>query len=547
MLFLVGCGSLASGTSSDAVTALRVDPAEVELETVTGSPATASFAAIATYGDGSEGPLDLVSWALSNASIGSVTSRGEFTSVDTNGGDAIVTATHLDVEATASLSLRYREDLLEEGLDEGVAAAFEAAEGSEAEGIDILYPLDGTSVPRNLAGLVVAWAGMDEGEVARVRFASSRTDVSVYTTANIWEVPTELWQTITATNSGGTVDLQVTVGSVVGDSVSGARASAPINVGVNRLDTTGSVVYWSSKDETIMRAVAGESQATRLFPSEEISGCYGCHVIAEKLQWMVVTEQGGDGQYAVLDVSDPDAVETVYWLNPSRRATFKAISPDGQWMLGVANGNVSLFDLPNNMLVSTPTLDGAKYNHPSWSPAGDEVALVRVRNPADFAADMDFRNGEIVRVPWDGTTLGAPEIIVEAQPGYNLYYPEYSPDGEWVVFNRSTGNSASNIDAELFVVPAAGGTPIRLDAANGTGELGNSWARWAPLPDDDVLWLGFSSRRGYEVAGTTEPQIWVTRVDPAAAREGRDPSTTPYWLPGQDPDTNNHVPIWWSR
>ncbi len=547
MLLLLGCGSNASTASSATVTALRVDPAELELETATGVPASASFSAIATYGDGSEGPLDLVSWTLSNASIGSISSRGEFLSVDTNGGDATVTATHLDIEATASLSLRYREDILDAGLDAGVPAAFEAAEGSEGEGIDMLYPLDGTSVPRNLAGLVVAWDGMDEGEIARIRFASSRTDVSVYTTATTWEVPTDLWETITATNSAGAVDVQVTVGTWNGSEVSNLRTSTAVNVGVNRLDATGSLVYWSSKDEKIMRVVAGENEAKPFFPSDDITGCYGCHVISEKLQWMVVTNQGGDGQYAVIDVSNPDALATVYWLQGDLRATFKAISPDGQWMLAVANGKVLLYDLPSNTLVSTPALDGAWYSQPSWSPGGDELALVRIKEDNDFDADMDFVNGEIVRVPWDGASLGEPEVFVEAQQGYNLYYPEYSPDGEWLVFNRSTGDSASDEDAELFLVPASGGTPIRLDAANGTGELGNSWARWAPLPDDDVLWLGFSSMRPYEVAGTVDPQIWVTRIDPAAAREGNDPSTAPYWLPGQDPDTNNHVPVWWSR
>ncbi len=529
------------------VTALRVDPSEVELEAWTGEPASVAFSAIATYGDGSEGALDLVSWTLSNASIGTISSRGEYVSVDTNGGDATVTATHLDLSATASLSLRYRENLYEGELDSEVAAAFEAAEGQEGEGIEVIYPLDGTAVPRNLAGLVVAWDGMSEGEVARVRFASERTDVSVYTQSSSWEVPTDLWQTITATNSGGSVDVQVTVGDWSGSSLADVRASALVSVSVNRLDATGSVTYWSLADERIMRVPAGSTEAAPFFPTDESTECFGCHAISEERQWMVVTHYGVDGQYTILDVADPANPEIIYWLDGSKRMTMRAISPDGNWMAGVLRGAVQLYDLPTNTLVDLPALDGAKYTHPNWSPGGDELVAVRVLDSARFVDDMNFHDGEIVKIGWNGTELTDVEVLVEFQPGYNLYYPEFSPDGEWVVFNRSTGDSTSDDDAELFIVPAGGGTPIRLDNANGEGALGNSWARWAPLPDDDVLWFGFSSLRSYPVEGTSNPQIWVTSIDPEKARKGEDPSTTPYWLPGQDPASDNHVPLWWSR
>jgi len=529
------------------VTSLRVEPSEVELEAWTGEPASVSFSAIATYGDGTEGALDLVSWTLSNASIGTISSRGEYVSVDTNGGDATITATHLDQSATAALSLRYRENLYEGDLDAEVAAAFEAAEDEAGEGIELVYPLDGTAVPRNLAGLVVAWEGMSEGEVARVRFASERTDVSVYTSSSSWEVPTDLWQTITATNSGGSVDVQVTVGDWSGSSLDDVRASSPVSVSVNRLDATGSVTYWSLADERIMRVPAGSTEAAPFFPTDESTECFGCHAISEERQWMVVTHYGVDGQYTVLDVSNPDNPEIIYWLDGSKRMTMRAISPDGNWMAGVLRGAMQLYDLPTNTLVDLPALDGAKYTHPNWSPGGDELVAVRVLDAARFVDDMNFHDGEIVKIGWNGTELTDVEVLVELQPGYNLYYPEFSPDGEWVVFNRSTGDSTSDDDAELFIVPAGGGTPIRLDNANGTGALGNSWARWAPLSDGDLLWFGFSSLRSYPVEGTSNPQIWVTSIDPEKAREGEDPSTTPYWLPGQDPASDNHVPLWWSR
>ncbi|MBW2734435.1 MAG: hypothetical protein JRH20_18770, partial [Deltaproteobacteria bacterium] len=90
----------------------------------------------------------------------------------------------------------------------------------------------------------------------------------------------------------------------------------------------------------------------------------------------------------------------------------------------------------------------------------------------------------------------------------NNYYPVISPDGAFVVFNKSgSPNPLSNNDcglyanpgAELFIVASSGGAPLRLDRANGkVARVNNSWAKWAPAgSSDEVWWLAFSSMRDY--------------------------------------------------
>ena len=90
---------------------------------------------------------------------------------------------------------------------------------------------------------------------------------------------------------------------------------------------------------------------------------------------------------------------------------------------------------------------------------------------------------------------------------------------------------------------------VRLQAANGQGELKNSFPRWGPLPDDDVLWLAFSSVRPYTVDPSFNelPQIWITAIDPNKVESGEDPSSAPFWLPGQETQSDNHLPVWWSK
>jgi Tol biopolymer transport system component len=260
---------------------------------------------------------------------------------------------------------------------------------------------------------------------------------------------------------------------------------------------------------------------------------------------MVVTRDGVNGVYQVIDISDPAAPVVVYDMEDAKRMTFHSLSPDGQYILGVESGSLKLYDLATNSFLGAVTPDGNRYSHPGWAPDGKHAIAVRVTE--SFRSDMTFTGGEIVTMSWDGSRLGTPEVLVARSASANFYYPTWSPDGEWVVFNRSTGDAYADADAELWMVAATGGEPVRLDNANGSTTVLNSLARWAPLPDDDVLWLAFSSRQPITADQQVAPQIWVTAVEPELLRAGLDPSSAPYWLPGQNVRSDSHLPVWWSQ
>ena len=113
----------------------------------------------------------------------------------------------------------------------------------------------------------------------------------------------------------------------------------------------------------------------------------------------------------------------------------------------------------------------------------------------------------------------------------------------------------SMITAALYLVSAAGGTPVKLQRANGTGDVTNSWPKWAPaLAANKVWWLAFSSTRDYghvlvnstrqEIKGSKKPQIWITAIQVNKLGGGSDPSFPAFWLPGQRIDSGNHIPFW---
>ena len=561
-LFLSACKGGDGLTASD-IEGIRVEPESVTLTVTDGAPAQAEFVAWAQLkDDGGEVPLSLVSWESSNLSAGSIDADGVFTSVDTNGGVTEIIASHVGIEGSATLNVVYTTAIFDEGLDADVAEAFDAATSSEDAALVVRYPPDGVTVPRNLTGLSFVWDDTQGADVYRIRFRSEITDISVYTTADVWTSTSDLWELISAANTRGEVSVTMEAGKWDGATLSAARQGASITLTVNRLDARGSVLYWETANEAIKRIPFGSTSSELFWPAEASSGgnyeCIGCHVVVEtddnSEDAMVVTHGGINGQFSVVDISSPEEPYEIVSTNTSNRMTFKTVSPDGRYVLGTTDNTVTLYELRSGNRIKDITFSD-KVSHPDWSPDGESVLLVKARTSVageSFTAnsDMDFERGEIVEFTWDADALELTDERVIKPPTVDagFYYPAYSPDGEWIAYNRSQTSSYAAEDAELWLMSRDGSVDVRLDAANGVGDLQNSYSRWGPLPDDDVLWLAFSSRREYPVvSGEMPPQIWVAAINPALAEEGSDPSSTPFWLPGQDLQSDNHLPVWWSQ
>jgi WD40 repeat protein len=553
LLLLLSCDP---DPNQDAITSevasLRVEPASMDLETTAGVPAEAQFEALATFDNGEEAPIDLVSWSVSNNSAGDVDDDGFFQAVDTNGGTTLVTATHLGMSASAEVQLVYVEHTLEDDLPEEIVTAFDEAQAGSSTELALLYPLDGVTVPRNLEGLVFLWPEIEGKETCRLAFRSELTDLSVYTTAGRWYASAELWNVITATNREGQVEVTVHCGSWDGSSLSAVVSGPGSVLTANRFDARGSVLYWESNTESIVRLGVGAQEREDYWTREDSDdNCTGCHVLSEGTDQLVVTHNGIQGTFSILDISEPDEPTLEQGPIEEYRSTFNTVSPDGHWMIATRGGELHLYDLTTGDFVSHLDTGGAYMTQPNWSPDGALVAAVRATGVV--LSDMNFEAGEIVLMPWEDGALGEATALVPADPGINRYAPAFSPDGEWIAYNRSTGDGYSDRDAELWLVSRDGSLDIRLDAANGEGEgAGGSMARWAPLPDDDVLWLAFSSRRLYAPERALEqpeqmPQIWISAIDANEAVEGRDPSRAPFWLPGQEIRSDNHLPVWWSQ
>jgi hypothetical protein len=531
-----------------SVDTLVVHPAEVETITGPTGGQPVQFTAEVTWDDGTTEELTLAEWGVSNRSAGTIDDAGLFIPDTDNGGLSWITARYAGAEGKANLTVRYEESWEEEGADRSL---LEGKELQEVGPETWLYPQDGVNVPRNTPALSFQWEDPDPDDPAgvwRLRFISAVTDISVFTASTEWTADEQTWQRLASTNAGGSIEVRL-----YGASETQAWTVAePLEIRVNRLDARGAVYYWSTSAKGVRRLPYGGEPED--FVTESTTGrCVGCHAIGPGGQ-MAFTFDGGNG---ALGLWDMDQGALISDGSAGQLGNFMSFSPDGLYLLSATYGTLVLHAAASGEVLGTLDGHGHSLTHPDWSPDGDRVIAV---STAHHGVDWSFGRGSIVSIPHlGGGSFGAPEVLFTAPEGWNAYYPAISPDGRWIAFNMSstetpydpvsapydsTNDAYDDPTAALYIMPIDGGTPIELAAANLDAVLTNSWPKWGPLPDDDVLWLAFSSKRPYGRVTSGNPQVWVTGIDPERLDAGEDGSWPAFWLPGQDPAQNNHIPVW---
>ncbi|MCK5841879.1 MAG: PD40 domain-containing protein [Candidatus Sabulitectum sp.] len=169
-----------------------------------------------------------------------------------------------------------------------------------------------------------------------------------------------------------------------------------------------------------------------------------------------------------------------------------SFSPDGQYvvfeshLVDVENdGVITIYKVDGSEPYTALTVSGDDCRQPNWSPAGDLVLYQRYTG-----GQWDI---------WVMSSDGTNQTMVTTGTG-DKTDASFSPDGQWIVYSSNEGGLDS---ANLFVVPASGGSSVRVSNFSGY----DGAPSWSP----DGNRIAFESCPGDpdESEGTS---VWVINV-----------------------------------
>jgi hypothetical protein len=549
-------GLLACGESN---TRLVIEPPNLAVTIVNDVVVTQPYTARIIYSNGmSVDVTNETSFSMSDPAYGRF-SGTTLTVTGKGAGPTRVQGMARGEAGDTGLVVHVKKTVIDPEAPADAAGLFDRAVESASLAPVIVYPPDRILVPPNLGQFDVHWGnGPAPTDLFEVVMENEYVDVRIYTRgldpgAPYWTVfAPDTWYPIASSREQ--LELRVAGLNTASPAVKGTAELQ--HVDVTNENTQGGIYYWTSSGAAgIWRYDVGTpdvAPAPYFADDARPSGCIGCHTLSRDGTKMAVTLDGATGRGAVFNVSDRKALINYDGAAPLHW-DFAAFDAQATRLVTVENGQLYLRGLDGALVTGPlpPQTPGRFSTHPEISPDDRHLVNVEYTSGGDWAA----YGGSIVIRSFNAASgsFEAPRVLVPHAPGSAAYYPSFSPDGEWVVFTRTSDYSYNEASAQSWLVKADGSQPpIQLATANLTGNLTNSWARWVPFeqtfgPDNEPLfYLTFSSQRpfGVRIPGGGRPQIWMTPVFPVRAAAGKDPSGESFRVPFQDVETNNHIAQW---
>jgi len=522
---------------------------------------------------GSEEVTDLATWTVEPKTVGRMVGNVFKTEVldngkakaATHGGEGRITATFQKMTASASVDIVYKKDFLDTGVPSDATKKFG---GSKSGVVKVIYPPNTVLVPPNLGQIEVQQISPGFANLYLLEFVSSKSTVRIYTKQRNYNLTIDQWRAVGVTSTG--LDVRLKVYATKYANGVGVRAESPnVVIRIAEKPVVGGLYYWvvdkhepgktKPKYGSIYRYDFENptTKAEAYYTKKEANDCVGCHSLSRGGKYIAFTLTGGNGDAAIFDVEKRQAV---FDTRKGYKADLQTFNPDGTEVIVVNQGVLTRRRVSDGKQLETVPTGSGKATHPDWGPKGNMLVYVLVANKDYHAGgikdDVHFRNGSVYLLQRSGGKWGKPKRLVKGGGGANYYYPTFSPEGDWIVFNRSTGDSYSDEDANIYMVKPDGKGLRALSGINGS-KISNSWPRWSPKVEKykttTLYWLTFSSVRDYGVRlknskysyyPNKAPQIWMTAFDVTKANKGQDPTTKPFWLPFQDLAHHNHIAQW---
>ena len=536
---------------------LQIVPADQVIDVADNTPAAAiDYKAVIAHPNGS-------SEDVTNASTFATTGLGDDIGLFTANtfrpaagkvGKTTIQATNGALSATTTLTIRRAAIVLGPGAPPDAPGRFG---GAEDQGLapNVVYPPDGVMLPPNMNGIEVHFEPKS-ANLFELHVTSSVLELKVYFGCQAvgsgcaFVAEKTVWSLLASAGRGAD-PLKYTLRGTDGKKVGTAPERA---ISFAEEDLLGGIYYWNAGGTTMRYEFGVSGQNAEVFMSPVQAGaatCVGCHVLSRSGKKIAIgMDIPGPANYKVFDV----ATRSAAFGGAGGGSNFFSFSPDDSQVLTSTGATITLRNATDGTAIGNDPLiaSGAM---PDFSPDGNTIVYAKpqtaigIGNPGVDHASLE------TMVKGGGGWAPGPTLVKGGN--MNNYYPSYSPDGTWVMLNRSPTNQSSYdaIDAEVWVVPSKGGAPSQLVKSKGVRD---SWPKWAPIVQkqrgNSLMWFTVSSRRNYGLRLMQDPQakdaraqIWMAAFDPNAAAQGKDGSYPMFWLPFQDAGSSNHIAQWVTR
>ena len=424
-------------------------------------------------------------------------------------------------------------------------------EGKNYGGLTILYPLDETLFPPEIAPPTFRWRDgrVDSDEwIITFKFQDGDGPINARIGKTQWTPSGDQWEAIKrrSREKKATVTI-LAVNQAARETI---LSGASISISTSR-DEVGAPLFYREvilpfikavRDPSRLRWRFGEISSAQPPPIvlENLPVCGNCHSFSAdgSTLGMDVDYANSKGSYVIQAVAEEmylkkDSVIT--WDDYKKEEdefTFgllSQISPDGKYVVSTVKDRSVFIPRPdlafsqlffpikgilvvyNRQTRTFNALPGADdkqlvQSNPVWSPDGQYIVFARskvhhIKNVRDRKAVLlnaeesrEFvKEGkeflfDLYQIPFNNGKGGkAAALRGASHNGASNYFPKYSPDGKWIVFCKAKSFMLLQPDSELYIIPADGGEARRLRC--NTSRM-NSWHSWSP----NSKWLVFSSK-----------------------------------------------------
>jgi hypothetical protein len=476
-------------------------------------------------------------------------------------------------------------DPIVEGGLTGVPTTFPTGTGASPCVSD---PAPDALYPRNWLRPRFTWT-VDTGHnvsLVRLTVANQVNPLVVITPNTQWAMPKSMWMALALHSPGHEVNVTVQSGTWDGTTLSATSTVQDFKIRIAPVDAQGSIIYWTTTSKSLKGFKPGDEDVSLVLQPTQVQGraidCVGCHVttpdgdylgFATKLEGanpdpstayavgVTPTAQGqvgsapsfigaGGAQAMLQPWRGLPAFSAAHW-SPTERVLISTKAGDVVSDIGELQ-KIDLTAATMGAAITTlaRTGDPGIPAMATWSHSGTSITYASVKTMVD--ARPSRGPGDLYTVPYaNGAGGTAVKVPGASTAEYEENYPSYSPDDQFLSFTRVPKDDEMLFSAnkEVFVVPSAGGTPIRLAANDPPACVGrpspgvwNSFAKWSPdvgLDDGGTryYWQVFSSKRD----GTGRSKLYLSAlvVPPSGA-----PMTTGAIDLWNQPDEDNHTPSW---